>query len=194
MTASTAPADDAPATASKDDKVVEAAADGLLEPRGNMISGRTATINRSAQELFDYWRDFRNLETFMENVVRIDIKDATRSHWVVKAPAGKTVEWDSVVTQEADGKYIAWASEEGADVANSGRVDFKDAGGRGTAVTLMIAYSSPGGAIGKLVATLFQREPELQARRDLRRFKQLMETGEIAVSSWTNAQANAEKE
>jgi len=72
-------------------------------------------------------------------------------------------------------------SEPGADIANSGRIEFRDAGERGTIVRVTIAYDPPGGVIGKVIAKMFQREPAIQARRDLRRFKQLMETGEIAT-------------
>jgi uncharacterized membrane protein len=145
------------------------------------LTATAVTINRPADELFAYYRDFANLPTFMENVERIDALDGTRSHWVVKAPGGKTVEWDSRVTNEVPGQEITWQSEEGADVPNSGRVTFRDAGQRGTIVTATIAYEPPGGTIGKLIAKMFQREPAIQARRDLRRFKQLMETGEIAT-------------
>ena len=113
--------------------------------------------------------------------VRIDVIGPTRSHWVVKAPGGGTVEWNAVVTEERENEAIYWQSEEGADVPNSGRITFRDAGARGTVVTATIAYDPPGGAIGKLIAKMFQREPAIQARRDLRRFKQLMETGEIAT-------------
>jgi len=142
------------------------------------------TIKRPRQELFAYWRDFANLATFMENVERIDVLGDKRSHWVVKAPGGKTVEWTSAITEEQDGSYIAWASEDGADVPNSGRIDFRDAqGDRGTIVSATILYDPPAGAIGKLIAKMFQREPAIQARRDLRRFKQLMETGEIATGA-----------
>jgi len=129
----------------------------------------------------------------MDNVERIDVLDAKRSHWVVKAPGGKTVEWDSVVTDEVDGEYIAWASEPGADVDNSGRVDFRDAGARGTVVTATLLYDPPAGVVGKLIAKLFQREPAIQARRDLRRFKQLMETGEVATAAQTRKQYEEEK-
>ena len=64
---------------------------------------------------------------------------------------------------------------------NSGRVEFRDAGQRGTVVTATITYDPPFGVVGKIIAKMFQREPAIQARRDLRRFKQLMETGEIAT-------------
>ena len=124
----------------------------------------------------------------MENVERVDVIDDRRSHWVVKAPAGRTVEWDAVVTAEAKDSFIAWASADGADVPNRGRIDFRDAGDRGTVVTATIVYDPPAGAIGKLIAKMFQREPAIQARRDLRRFKQLMETGEIATSAMNREQ------
>jgi uncharacterized membrane protein len=176
--------DDAPLTTSKDQsRAVDEATEALIENRGDALVGRTVTINRPIGELFSYFRDFANLATFMDNVERIDVLDDRRSHWVVKAPGGKTVEWTSVVTEEAPDSFIAWASEEGADVANSGRVDFRDAGDRGTMVSATILYDPPAGTIGKLVAKIFQREPAIQARRDLRRFKQLMETGEIATGA-----------
>ncbi|WP_296611878.1 SRPBCC family protein [Sphingomonas sp.] len=177
-------ADDAPLTTSKDQsRAVDEATEALIENKGDTLVGRTVTINRPVGELFSYFRDFANLATFMENVERIDVLDDRRSHWVVKAPGGKTVEWTSVVTEEAPDSFIAWASEEGAEIPNSGRVDFRDAGDRGTVVTATILYDPPAGTIGKLVAKIFQREPAIQARRDLRRFKQLMETGEIATGA-----------
>jgi uncharacterized membrane protein len=186
--------DDAPLSASKHNSAaVEAMTDALLEKRGDAIVGRAVTINRPRAELFAYFRDFTNLPTFMDNVERIDVLDAKRSHWIVKAPGGKTVEWDSVVTDEVDGEYIAWASEPGADVDNSGRVDFRDAGARGTVVTATLLYDPPAGVVGKLIAKLFQREPAIQARRDLRRFKQLMETGEVATAAQTRKQYEEEK-
>ena len=191
---STHSSDDAPITASKQRDAVHDATDSLIEPKGDSLSGVAVTINRPTSELFAYWRDFTNLSTFMENVERIDALDDRRSHWVVKAPAGRTVEWDAVVTEEAKDSFIAWASEEGADVPNSGRIDFRDAGARGTIVTATILYDPPAGTVGKLIAKVFQREPAIQARRDLRRFKQLMETGEVATSSWTRKQLEEEKD
>ena len=187
------PYDDAPLGVSKRSDAVDEATASLIEDRGDMLIGRSVTINRSLSELFAYWRDFSNLATFMENVERIDVIDEKRSHWVVKAPAGKTVEWDATVTEEALDSFIAWSSAEGADVPNSGRIDFKDAGARGTVVTATILYDPPGGAIGKLIAKMFQREPAIQARRDLRRFKQLMETGEIATAAMNPKQLAEDK-
>jgi uncharacterized membrane protein len=187
-------ADDAPLATSKDESAaVERGAGTLPGAKGDTLVARAVTINRPSAELFAYWRDFSNLPSFMDNVERIDVLSPSRSHWVVKAPAGKTVEWDAAITEEVEGALIAWSSQEGADVPNSGRVEFRDAGARGTVVTATILYDPPAGFIGKVVAKMFQREPAIQARRDLRRFKQLMETGEIATASRTRAQLEAEQ-
>lgn len=186
-------ADDAPLASSKHPSTaVDAASEALLEAPNDgadILIGRTVTINRPRAELFAYWRDLTKLPTFMENVEQVEMLDGKRSRWVVKAPAGKTVEWTSVITEEKDGEVIAWKSEDGADVPNSGRIDFRDAqGDRGTIVTATILYDPPAGMIGKIIAKMFQREPAIQARRDLRRFKQLMETGEIATGARSRAQ------
>jgi len=187
--------DDAPLTAWKKGDSAAQASQSLIEGKGDHIVGRAVTINKPRSELFAYWRDLTKLPTFMENVERIDVIDNRLSHWVVKAPAGKTVEWDAAITDELQDKFIAWASTEDADVANSGRVDFRDAtGGRGTVVTATILYDPPAGMIGKMIAKLFQREPAIQARRDLRRFKQLMETGEISTAARNRAEAQEEEE
>jgi len=173
--------DDAPATAAKQGK-------------GSDATAKTVTINRPRQDIYDFWRDFSNLAQVIDNVVSIETMDHRRSHWTVRAPGGSTVEWTSLVTEDRPGELIAWMSEEGADVPNSGRIEFRDApGGRGTWVTATILYDPPAGIIGKVIAKMFQREPHIQARRDLRRLKQLMETGEIATAARTKAQYEEEQ-
>ena len=185
--------DDAPPTTSKLSEERASGIAAVSQSRRDDLIGRSVTINRSRDELFAYWRDFSNLPSFMDNVERIDILSNTTSHWVVKAPGGRTVEWDAAITEEKPGELIAWTSAEDADVPNSGRIEFRDAGDRGTVVTATIAYDPPAGVVGKVIAKLFQREPAIQARRDLRRFKQLMETGEVATAAWTQKQRNEEK-
>jgi uncharacterized membrane protein len=175
------PADDAPESAAKDPH--PAAAGLMAADDDDTLVGRTVTINRSARELYEFWRDLRNLPLFMENIETIEVYDDRRSHWRVKGPADSTVEWDSIITEDIPGKLIAWESDANAAVPNTGRIEFGEStNGRGAIVTATIAYDPPAGAVGKLFAKVFQREPKIQARRDLRRFKQLMETGEIPTS------------
>ena len=151
--------------------------------RHDTLVGRTVSIERPREELYAFWRDFRNLPRFMENIESVVVGDDRRSHWVVAAPGEKSVEWDSVITEDVRNQRIVWTSAEGADVRNDGQIEFRDStNGRGTIVTATIVYHPPGGALGKAVAKLFQREPNIQARRDLRRFKQLMETGEVSTT------------
>lgn len=144
---------------------------------------RTVTINRPAEELYAFWRDFRNLPRFMRHVEAIEVTGDTRSHWRVKGPAGMTVEWDAEITDERPNEFISWRSVPGADVDNEGTVRFERApGGRGTIVRAEIRYTPPGGPVGAAFAKLFGEEPGQQAQEDLRAFKQVMETGEVTRS------------
>jgi uncharacterized membrane protein len=175
---------DAPLATARDKDVAQGAVDGDEKE----IVGRTVTINRPRSEVYAFWRNFSNLPIIMDNVERIDVIDGTRSHWIVKAPAGKTVEWDAIVTADEPDRLIAWETADGADVRSTGRIEFLDAApGRGTMVRATIAYDPPGGIIGEWVAKLFQREPNVQARRDLRRLKQYLETGEVTSSASPSA-------
>jgi len=176
---------DAPATAARDGDVRAEEA-----PRGeSKVTSAYVTIARPPQELYDFWRDFANLAKVMENVDAVTVDGSDRSTWSVKGPGGRTFSWESVVTEDRPGEYIAWQSVEGSQVRNSGRIEFHEVPGRGSVVRAVIAYDPPGGAIAQLVAKLFQREPAIQARRDLRRFKQFMETGEISTSARTRKDA-----
>jgi uncharacterized membrane protein len=151
---------------------------------GRAVFGKTLLVGRPRTELFAFWKDFTNFPRFMENVERVEELGDGRSRWSIKAPAGSEVTLVNRVTEVRDGEYISWQSEPESDIANSGKVRFEDApAGRGTYVSLIIGYDPPGGTIGRLFAKIMQREPEIQARRDLRRFKQLMETGEVTVNA-----------
>ena len=175
---------DAPLTAARDSDTAREATGGDEKA----VIGRTVTINRPREQVYGFWRDFSNLAMIMDNVERIDAIDDRRSHWVVKAPAGRTVEWDAIVTEDQPGRLIAWESAEGADIKSSGCIEFLDAApGRGTMVRATIGYDPPGGTIGAWIAKLFQREPAEQARRDLRRLKQYLETGEVTTSASPSA-------
>ena len=183
--------DDAPLSAAK--HVAPSAVSDEPDARhGDVLVGRTVTINRPREELYAFWRDFNNLAAFMHNVHSVSVQDDTHSHWVIEAPAGKTVEWDAEITRDEPGRVIEWKSLEGASVLNSGRVEFADSpDGRGSIVRVTIAYDPPGGAVGKVIAKLFQKEPKVQARQDLRRFKQLMETGEVSTAQPQDAAPRA---
>ena len=148
------------------------------------VVSRAVTINQPRDAVYDFFRAFANLPTFMENIASITEIDSTHSRWTVKSPGGTTTSWEAVVTQDLPGKLIAWETKPGALIANRGKVEFKDAtGGRGTEVHATIIYRPPGGTAGKFLAKLTQRESGIQTRRDLKRLKMLLETGEIATNA-----------
>ena len=163
--------DDAPLRTRRDDKSGDLA-----------FVGRSVTINRPRAELFAYWRDFQNLPTFMENVEKIEFTGSDRAVWTIKAPVGTKVEIETEITEVVEDSSISWRSTEGSQIKTEGRVSFTDApGDRGTIVSADIGYSPPAGDLGRAVAKLFMAEPNIQARPELKRFKMLMETGEITT-------------
>lgn len=162
----------------------------LEKPGSRAPFGKSLLINRPKDALFAAWTVERFPE-FMENVVAVETLGNGVSRWTVKAPAGRKVTLVNRITRVSSGEAINWQSEPESDIANSGKVRFEDApGGRGTYVHLILAYEPPGRALGRLGAKLLQREPEVQARRDLHRFKQLMETGEVTTNAGPSARAS----
>jgi uncharacterized membrane protein len=148
------------------------------------VVGRTVTINKPRAELYAFWRDFQNLPRFMENVESIRSTGDNRLVWTIAAPAWQSVEVESQIVEERENELIAWRSVEGSQIDTEGRITFKDApSGRGTLVEAIIAYKPPAGELGRMIAKLFGREPAIQGRRELKRFKMLMETGEIATAA-----------
>jgi uncharacterized membrane protein len=144
---------------------------------------RAITVNRPPEQLYQTWRDFQNLPRFMENLVSVEPRAGNRSHWVAKAPAGATVEWDAEIVEDQPNNLIAWRSLPGSQVETTGAVRFVQApGGKGTEIHVEMRYDPPGGRLGAAVAKIFGKEPGQQIASDLRRFKQVMETGEIARS------------
>jgi uncharacterized membrane protein len=153
---------------------------------GGTIVKKSIIINKTPEELYQFWHNFENLPTFMKHLESVRVTGEGRSHWVAKAPAGESVEWDAEVTEDRPNELIAWRSLEGADVDNSGSVRFERApGDRGTIIKVDIEYNPPGGVIGKTVAKLFGEEPGQQVYDDLRCLKQVMEVGEVIVSDGT---------
>jgi uncharacterized membrane protein len=146
------------------------------------------TINRSAPDVYAFWRDLRNLPRFMRHLESIDVVDQHRSHWRVAAPAGTTVEWDAEIVDDRPDRRIAWRSLEGASVPNRGSVEFEPApGGRGTEVAVELAYEPPAGRVGAVIAKLFGKEPGQEVMTNLRRLKQILETGSVPTAAGPSA-------
>jgi uncharacterized membrane protein len=153
--------------------------------RGNgaIRVAKSATINRSPEELYRFWRDFQNLPRFMKHLESVRETGDRRSHWVAKGPAGTTVEWDAEITEDRPNELIAWRSLEGSDVDCVGFVRFERApGGRGSIVRVEMRYRPPAGRVGATVARLLGEGPEWRIKDDLRRFKQIMEAGEVITT------------
>ena len=162
---------------------------GVIADRGSdtrqKLGGRrgthvdeSITINRPIAEVYRFWRNFENLPQFMEHLESVAMREEGVSHWVAKGPGGMKAEWDARIINEIENKLVAWQSLLGSTVSTAGSVNFDDTE-HGTRVRVHMQYSPLAGKLGSAVAWLAGEEPSQQVRDDLRRFKALLEAGEI---------------
>jgi uncharacterized membrane protein len=141
---------------------------------------QSITINRPVLEVYRFWRNFQNLPRFMDHLEAVTVIDETHSHWVAKGPAGTRAEWDAVIHNEIDDELIAWRSLPGSEIKNAGSVHFRpSADGAGTEVRVVLSYEPPAGKVGVAFAKLLGEEPSKQVADDLRRLKQVLDSGEV---------------
>jgi uncharacterized membrane protein len=147
---------------------------------------QSITVDRSPDEAYAYWRKLEQLPTFMEHLESVESRPDGTSHWKAKAPLGTSVEWDAEIIEDQPGQRIAWRSIEGSGIKNGGSVEFRRAPkDQGTEVVVEMSYEPPAGQLGAVVAKLLGEEPDIQVSDDLRRFKQLLEVGEVVRSDAT---------
>jgi len=141
------------------------------------------SINRPPQELYEFWRNLELLPRVMPELSSVRVIDTRRSHWVAKGPAGFAIEWHADIINDIPNELIAWRTTEDSSVASAGSVHFERLSpGRGTVVRVRLQYDPPAGKLGAAFAWAFRDEPSIVIREGLRRFKQLMETGEIPTT------------
>jgi uncharacterized membrane protein len=144
---------------------------------------QSVTISRPASECYAFWRDLETLPQIMSHLKEVKVLDDKRSHWVAKAPLGFDVQWDAEIINDEQDKLIAWRSIGSATVDNSGSVRFVETSNGMTEVKVTLDYIPPAGKVGSVIAKLFGEEPNQTVKSDLQKFKQLMETGEVASNA-----------
>lgn len=150
----------------------------------------SVTINRPVEELYRFWRNLENLPRVMRHLESVERLTDTLSRWRAKGPAGTALEWNAEIINDVANQLIGWRSLEGSDVVSAGSVNFDETGpGRSTRIRVRLQYSPPGGKIGDAVARLLGRDAATEIREDLRRFKQIVETGEETTNGGTRGTA-----
>jgi uncharacterized membrane protein len=143
----------------------------------------TLMINSPPEKIYEFWRKLENLPRFMQHLESVRETGERTSQWVAKAPGRVRLQWQSEIVEDEPNRFISWRTREGSEVNHCGSVRFDTApGGRGTLLRLEMYYGLPGGRIGQQAAKLLSAAPETVIKEDLRRLKQLIETGEIATT------------
>lgn len=153
--------------------------------RGIEVS-RAITIGRSPDEVYRFWRNLENLPSFMFHLQSVTELGDGRTHWVANED-GIEIDWFAQIIEDVPGERIVWRSEPGGRIETDGEVIFRQApGNRGTEVHLRMRCSGPGRVMAMALAPLLRRFTRIQVGQDLRRMKQLIETGEIATGAMRN--------
>ncbi len=145
------------------------------------------TIRRPARELYEFWRQPRNLTAVLKHPFQIDAVSDRESRWKTRV-AGHDVVWNAVIIEDKPGQLIAWETQAPSDLSSAGSIRFEAApGDYGTEVKVQLKYQPPGGKLTAFFAKLTGKEPAHETVETLRRFKALMEAGEIPTTEGQSA-------
>lgn len=157
--------------------------DSAEQSQSSSCATSSIIVNVPRERAYSFWRDFSNLPQFMNHLKSVEVSDGRHSRWVAYGPMNKEIEWDAEITDEQENERILWQSIEGSDISMLGIVEFTEAvGKRGTLIKVNISYESPGGALSNTAAKLLGKDPSFLMRQDMRRFKALLEAGEIPTT------------
>lgn len=167
-----------------------AAAGGALVYAGARADAKAASqasgsviINCSPEEAYRRWRNLADLPRFMHHLESVTVLDDRRSRWVAFGPGGARVQWTAEIFEDRPGELLAWRSADGEAIDMSGRVTFRRAiGNRGTLLTAVTHFDNMLSTTGQALSTVFGRDPAFLMQQDLRRFKALLEAGEIPTT------------
>jgi uncharacterized membrane protein len=143
----------------------------------------SVTVAVPAVRAYELWRLLEGLPTFLAHIDEVRVTGPDTSHWRASAPFGAAVEWDAQIVDDAPGERLAWVSLAGGDVSSAGEVRFSRApGGRGTEIHVTLYYRISGARAAAALARYFGEHPAQLLDHELRRFKQVAETGEVVRS------------
>ncbi len=156
---------------------------GMLRGRGvgmdqTIDFSKSIHIDAAPDDVYDLWTHYENFPHFMSHVVEVRDLGRGRSHWVVRDPGGSEFEWNAVLTEQTRPHRLAWRSEAGAEIPQSGSIQFEPHRG-GTRVTVHMSYAPPAGVVGHGLATLLGSDPKTQMDDDLARMKAFIERGAV---------------
>jgi uncharacterized membrane protein len=140
----------------------------------------TITIDRPVNEVYSQWKNLGNLSRCMRHIESVERIDDTHWHWKARAPkTNMTVEWDAEVLEERENELMVWRSTKGSDIHNEGMIEFRERPNNATEIHAQIVYYPPAGKVVQTIGKFLKGISSQYVKEDLRRFKHLMETGEV---------------
>jgi uncharacterized membrane protein len=160
----------------------------IVAPSSPTMLARSITIGTDAERIYRCWLEPETLPQIMKDIAHVSVLSPERTKWLVELPLGQTLEWESTLVEERPYELLRWRSVEEAPIYNEGTLMFSPAPRDwGTEVRFTFHFNPPGGALGDVGAKLLGDAPALVLAKILRRFKSLVETGEIPTTDYQPA-------
>ena len=138
-------------------------------------------VEAPVENIYRYWSNFENFSSFMSNIEEVRMTGQDTSHWRVKGPLGKSVEFDAKTTEMNPNRGIGWNTVDG-EVMTSGEVRFEEVASGRTRIDVTMNYADPpAGAVGETVANILSN-PERSLTEDLGNFARIVESGGLGAS------------
>jgi uncharacterized membrane protein len=146
----------------------------------------SVTIQRPVDRVFAFYRDFTNLPRFLGDVMAIKQVSPTISRWTIQGPQGIRVNWTIKVTQERTNELIRYEMIATPALKSCWEVRFAPGSEPGETEVREV-MRAPLGRLGRAALALIGKFPAEEVSSNLRRLKQVMETGKVTDTSYSVA-------
>jgi uncharacterized membrane protein len=142
----------------------------------------TVSIHRPVEEVFSFYRDFRNLPSFLGDVMAVEPISPTTSRWTVQGPLGIRVVWRIRVTEETPNRLIRYETIAPPGLRTTWEIRFAS-GNEAENTEIRETLKAPFGKLGRAALALVGKPPAEEVASNLHRLKQILETGKVTDTS-----------
>lgn len=148
----------------------------------NKIEARI-TIKRPVEQVFEFYRNFKNLPSFLGDVIAIDQTSPATSRWTIQGPLGIQAHWTIKVTKERTNELIRYETVGSRALKTYWEIDFTPGPTAGETEVHEV-MNTPLGRLGRAALALMGKFPAEEVSSNLHRLKEVMETGRVIDTSY----------
>jgi uncharacterized membrane protein len=143
-------------------------------------------IKRPVEKVFAFYSDFRNLPSFLGDIMEVGLTGPDTSRWTIQGPFGIQTHWTMKVTDKRTNELIRFETVTSPWLRTHWGIYF--APGPATDETqVRELIRAPLGKLGGAALALIGKFPAEEVSANLHRLKQILETGRVTDTSYSVA-------